>query len=147
MTGNLVATAGPEAKAFDLHLSVGREVVLGGPLEFKPQAIYLVLPRMPELELRVTAARLVGARGEIVPLESVPQLNLVPRPDGFVRITPPDTAGFDDPTVIGLTLPADLPSSSRLEVHVACRPSPAVAEVMRAFGTWQHPGVKAVLTD
>lgn len=147
MSGNLVATDGPQTKAFDLHLSVAQEITLGGPLGFRPNGVYMVLPRMPELEVRVTSARLLGPAGEASDLDPMPQSNLVPTADGFVRITPPDSAGFNDATVIGFNLPADRPSDSRIEVRVACRPSPEVAAVMRTLGTWQQPGVKVTTTD
>jgi hypothetical protein len=147
LSGNLVASDGKQTKAFDLHLSIAGEIMLGGPLGFSPNSVYMVLPRMPELEVRVTSSRLVGPAGEFVELEPVPQSNLLPVADGFVRITPPDHAGFNDPTVIGFHVPAGRPVDSRLEVRVASRPSPAVAAVLRNFGTWQHPGVKTLTTD
>ncbi len=147
MSGNLVATDGPQTKAFDLHLSVAGEITLGGPLGFNPKNVYMVLPRMPELEVRVTSARLLGSAGETVALDPMPQSNLVPTPDGFVRITPPASADFNDATVIGFNVPASQLNDARIEVRVACRPSPEVAAVMRTFGTWQHPGVKVTTTD
>lgn len=147
MSGNLVATDGTQTKALDLHLSVTGETILVSPLGFRPNSVYMVLPRMPELEVRITVARLVPAAGEAAILQPLTGGNLLPTPDGFWRITPPDGAGFDDPSVISFALPGGLPANSRLEVRVECRPSPAVAATMRTFGTWRHPGVRTVTTD
>jgi len=148
MSGNLVV-AGPRTQAFDIRLSIDREVVLGGPLEFPPEGIYLVLPRVPELELRLVSARLIESDGRVAELDPRPQDGLTPLPgdDGFVRITPPNYAGLDDHAVIGFVLPPERPFPARLEVRIFCRPSPNIARVMEVFGTWRHPGVKAVLSD
>lgn len=147
MSGNLVATDGTQTKALDMHLSVTGETILVSPLGFRPSSIYMVLPRMPELEVRITVAWLIPAAGEAAPLQPLPDGNLLPTPDGFWRITPPDGAAFDDPGVISFALPEGLPPDPRLEVRVECRPSPAVAATMRTFGTWRHPGVRTVTTD
>lgn len=147
MTGNLVASNAGASAAFDVRLSAGGTVTLGGPLPLRPKDVYLVLPRLPELEVRIADARLIAADGSDVPLVPVPQDTLHPVEDDFLRFRPVASAGFDEPAVISFLLPADFPTPVRLEVRVECRPSPAVAAVMAAFGSWRHPGIKAVISD
>ena len=147
MRGNLVATDWKHTTALDLQLVVNREVTVTGPIGFQPSNLYLVLPRMPELEVLLPVVRLRGAAGEIIDLVPDPQGNLTPLPDGFMRITPTDAAGLDDPAVINFPLPSGRPPGVTFEVRLFCRPAPAIATIMETFGTWRHPGVKAALSD
>lgn len=133
MSGSAVASAGNQSKAADLRLSVTAPVRISLPLEFKPTDVYLVLPRMPMLELRVTSARFVAPDGSSTTINSRPQQNLVASLDGFSRIAPPDSAGIDDPAVMGFALPPDTPGRAELVIELECRPAPEVAAAMESY--------------
>jgi hypothetical protein len=130
MSGNLVIVAQGQSQAYDLHLNLDAETVVGGPVSFPATSAYLVLPRVPELEVQVTAARLIEAGGHTVEFTWQPAGNLTPAADGFVRISLPDSAGLDDPAVITLSPAGETPPAGRFEVHLRCRPSAAVAAAL-----------------
>jgi hypothetical protein len=145
MHGDLVVP-GTATTAFPADLELDRVVRLGGPVETGPSGAYLVLPAVAELEVAVVSARFVGTDGTTVALEPSPQSGLVPASEGYHRIVPPPDQP-DAPAVIGLTPAASLPQAGRIEVEIASRPSPAVAAVLRQFGRWGHPGIKAAAAE
>jgi hypothetical protein len=82
------------------------------------------------LETRVISAQLVPPTGDPVTLTPRPQQNLTALADGFSRIVPADSAGLDDPAVLGFVLPANTPARSELIIELECRPAPEVAAAM-----------------
>lgn len=146
MSGNLVAP-GPITQAFAIHLSVDRETLLHEEVNNSPTGFYMVLPKVAELEVKIVSARFIPSKGDPVVLIVGTQGALTPLSDGFYRITAAPDTEFDTPTVIGFAPPTVLPPSGRIEVIVQSRPSMPVAAHYRLFGTWQHSGVKANISD
>ncbi len=130
MSGNAVASAGAQTKAMDLRLSLSAPLRITLPLEFRPTNVYLVLPRIPMLELRVISARMVPPAGTPAALTPQPGQNLTAQAGDFSRITPGDGAGLDDPAVLSFALPAGAPDRSELIIELECRPAPEVAAAM-----------------
>lgn len=148
MTCDLVASSPLASLATRPKLSLGDDSISALDLEFSPANVYLVLPKIPELELLIREARLVSPDGSSVDLQVQPQSQLQVQTDGFIRITPSaDTTDFEQSAVINLALPQAVPPRSRLVVRISCRPSPPVAAALDSFGTWRHAGVKGFTSN
>jgi tetratricopeptide (TPR) repeat protein len=142
MTCDLVASGPSASAASRTELSLAGETLAELELEFSPTNIYLVLPKIPELELMIREARVVSPNGASLGLDVQPQAQLEAQPDGFIRITPTSAPDFEQSGVINLALPAAVPPRSRLIVRIQCRPSPPVAAALATFGTWGQAGIK-----
>lgn len=148
MTCDLVASSPAASVATSPKLSLTTDTATALDLEFSPANVYLVLPKIPELELLIREARLVAPDGTSVDLAVQPQSQLQVQPDGFIRISPPaGSIDFEQSAVINLALPATVPPRSRLIVRISSRPSPAVQAALESFGTWRHPGVRGFTSN